>query len=240
MQCFHFVKQGLIGGGLLVTGSICEIELVEQSFRAGYLAVLDSTQVERFQAAFGFGDEEQVLETAVVAEGHGPVRGVVAHRSRDLESTRQFRIHRDFRRVIEVLGEIAFDPAIGEHPVLHALRRLIAFGLITIVAALGEDARIVSAFDPVVADMVNDHVRLLLNNQTADPRDELFWIVPEHEEPVRPNALENACRTTTRDGRGLRDLAEQIVSHAVRSVDIQATGIGVVPVEVCAVRELVA
>ena len=78
LQCFYFVEQGLIGGGLLVTGSICEIELVEQSLRAGYLAVLDSTQVERFQAAFGFGDEEQVLETAVVAEGHGPVRGVVA------------------------------------------------------------------------------------------------------------------------------------------------------------------
>ena len=88
--------------------------------------------------------------------------------------------------------------------------------------------------------MVNDHVRLLLNNQTADPRDELLWIVPEREEPVRPNALENACRATTRDGRGLRDLAEQIVSHAVRSVDIQVTGMGVVPVEVCAVRELVA
>ena len=86
-----------------------------------------------------------MLETAVVAEGHGPVGGVVAYRGRNLESTRQFRIHRDFRRVIEVLGEIAFDPAIGEHPVLHALGRLIAFGLITIVAALGEDARIVSA-----------------------------------------------------------------------------------------------
>ena len=175
MQCFHFVKQGLIGSGLLVTGSICEIELVEQSFSTGYLAVLDTAQFETIQRALGLRHEEQVLEAAVVAEGHGPVGGVVAHRSRDLESTRQFRIHRDFRRVIEVLGEIAFDPAIGEHPVLHALRRLIAFGLITIVAALGEDARIVSAFDPVVADMVNDHVRLLLNNQTADPRDDSWW-----------------------------------------------------------------
>ena len=46
LQCFHLVEQGLIGGGLLVTGSICEIELVEQSFRTGDLAVLDSAQVE--------------------------------------------------------------------------------------------------------------------------------------------------------------------------------------------------
>ena len=181
-----------------------------------------------------------MFETTVVAESHGPVGGVIAHRGRDLETAGELRIHRDLRRAVEVPGEIVFDLAVGEHPVLHALGRLIAFGLITIVAALGEDTRIVSAFDPVVADMVNDHVRLLLNNQTADPRDELLRIVTEHEELVRADALEDVRGAPARNGRGLCDLSEQVVFHAVRSVDIQVTGMGVVPVEVCAVRELVA
>ena len=240
MQCLYFVEQGLIGGGLLVTGSICEIELVEQSFRTGYLAVLDSAQVERFQASLGLGHEEQVLETTVIAESHGPVGGIVAYRSRNLESTRQFRVHRDLRRAVEVPGEIAFCFAVGEHPVLHALGRLISLGLITIVAARSEDARIVFAFDPVVADMVNDHVRFLLDDQTADPRDELLRIVTEHEELVRADALEDVRGAPARNGRGLCDLSEQVVFHAVRSVDVQVAGMGVVPVEVCAVCELVA
>ena len=104
---------------MFVVGSVSEIQLVEQSFCTGDLAVFDSTQLETIQRALGLRHKEQVLETAVVAEGHGPVGGVVAYRGRDLETAGKFRIHRDFRRVVEVLGEIAFDPAIGEHPVLH-------------------------------------------------------------------------------------------------------------------------
>lgn len=73
LQRLYLVEQGLIGGCLLVTGSVGEIEFVEQSFRAGDLAVLNPAQFETVHRAFGFGDEEQVLETAVVAEGHSPV-----------------------------------------------------------------------------------------------------------------------------------------------------------------------
>ena len=87
--------------------------------------------------------------------------------------------------------------------------------------------------------MVNDHIRLLLDDQPSYLRDELFWIFPEHEEPVRPDALEDARRATTRDGRGLCDFAKQIVFHAIGGIDIQIIGAGVVLVEVRAVRELV-
>ena len=88
--------------------------------------------------------------------------------------------------------------------------------------------------------MVNDHVRFLLDDQTADPRDELLRIVTEHEELVRADALEDVRGAPARNGRGLCDLSEQVVFHAVRSVDVQVAGMGVVPVEVCAVCELVA
>lgn len=192
MQCLYFVEQGLIGGGLLVTGSICEIELVEQSFRAGYLAVLDSAQVERFQASLVSATKNRCLRPLSSRKCHGPVGGIVAYRSRNLESTRQFRVHRDLRRAVEVPGEIAFCFAVGEHPVLHALGRLISLGLITIVAARVKMLESYSAFrSKVVADMVNDHVRFLLDDQTADPRDELLRIVTEHEELVRADALED-------------------------------------------------
>lgn len=181
-----------------------------------------------------------MLEAAVVTEGHSPVGGVIAHRGRDMETAGKLRIHCDLRCIVEVPGEIAFDLAVGEHPVLHALGRLISLGLVAVVAARSEDARIVFAFDSVVADMVNDHVRFLLDDQPADPRNELLWIVPEHEELVRSDALEDVRGAPARNGRGLCDLSEQIVFHAIGRVDVQVAGTGVAPVEVRAIRELVA
>lgn len=231
LQCLHLIEEILVGDGLFVADVVRQLQIVEEAFGACDLAGFHGAQFQRAHVAFGFCDKEDVLQTTVLTEGDRPVGRVVADRRGDLEAARQLGVDRDFGSGFEPSGELRLHTlpgiSVGEHPVLHAFADPDGVGLVA-PARVDEDGGIVFALDPVVADVVHDHRGLLLDDQTADLGDELLRVVPEHAELVRSDTLEDPRGATPGDGRGLGDLAEQVVFDAVGRVDVEVARVAAV------------
>ena len=153
--------------------------IVEEFLGTFYLCHFCALQVHRQHTAFGLCYKEDVLYTHVVVESDSPVRGILAHWRRYLERTWQTCIDTDLICLVKVFGKLSLSLAVRKHIVQDMLLCLISLFKWLAVLLLGEDAGIILLLRAVIGNMLYNHRRLLVFNQTYHVADKLFWVVLE-------------------------------------------------------------
>ena len=177
---------------------------------------------------------------AAFLEGDGPVWGVVAHRRGNLERSRQFGVDCHLRGGIHILGEPALAVGVREHEALDVLLSLVRLARV-VGHALGENSLVVDVVDLVVADVLNDHRRLLRHDERSGLLDELLGVHAVEPEHVGVDTGENRRGAPARNGSGLRHLAHEVVGHAHgRGASVDVAGLGLRAAERRAALHLVA
>lgn len=168
--------------------------LIEKFSRAKNLCLFNGFQLQGFHGAFGFCYKENVLYSSLV-ESNRPARGIVAHRRRNMESTRQLGINANFLCCIQILCKPTFYTllcrAICKDIILNCFGGMEGFLKVIHALVSREDSVVIAPFDGVVGDMIHNGSGFLFIDKPDNLSDEFFRVILEHRELLRPQPFQD-------------------------------------------------
>ena len=149
-----------------------------------------------------------------LVEGNRPVRVVLAYRRADEKAAGQLDIDGDFVANIQLVGKTALVVGIVNHIIVQAaVGGHDVYALPAVQVCQHKDVGAVRFLQPIVGDMLNDHIRLLVVDDFPRLDDKILrvqLILGKHQ---RGNALQNGGNRGAGQAGFLHQLAHKVVAH---------------------------